>query len=74
MRCPVLGYLVLVALVPPHLPSYLAVIVDAILAVIARFIHLSLAMVKAVWIICTMLADTSNATHAIPPLNPNISV
>jgi hypothetical protein len=62
------------ALVPPHLPSYLAVIVDAIIAVIARFIHLSLAMIETFSAIRTVIADTSNAAHVIPPLNPNISV
>ena len=72
MRCPVLGYLVLGALVPPHLPSCLAIPVDAIIAVKARFIHLSLAVIKAVWIICTMLADTSHTAHVLPPLNPNL--
>ena len=72
MRCPVLGYLVLVAFVPPHLLPHLAIPVDAIIAVKARFIHLSLAVIKVVWIIFTMLADTSHTAHVLPPLNSKL--
>ena len=70
--CPILRYLVLGALVPPHLPSCLAIPVDAILAVKARFIHLSLTMVKTFCAISTVLTDTPNAAHVISPLNPKL--
>ena len=61
------------ALVPPHLPSCLAIPVDAIITVKARFIHLSLAMVKTFCAISTVLTDTPNTAHVISPLNPKLA-